>query len=104
MNISEQQLDPNFLRKHPRSYTEEPIAEDKMGGRNQMREKIAELIRENKQLRDELIDALANVGFSKIALKKHKAKMIEYAELLPIWARLKFIELNEDCSDDRETD
>lgn len=45
-NISEQPLDPNSLRKHPRSYTEEPIAEDKLGGRNQMREKIAELIRE----------------------------------------------------------
>lgn len=46
MNISEQPLDPNFLRIHPRGYTEEPIAEDKLGGRNQMREKIAELIRE----------------------------------------------------------
>ena len=46
MNISEQPLDTNFLRIHPRGYTEEPIAEDKLGGRNQMREKIAELIRE----------------------------------------------------------
>ena len=58
-NTSEQPLDPRFLRKHPRSYTEEPMvgkiefndptfrpAEDKLGGRNQMREKIAELIRE----------------------------------------------------------
>ena len=43
MNISEQPLDPNFLRIHPRGYTDEP---EKIGGRGVMREKIAELIRE----------------------------------------------------------
>ena len=77
-NISEQPLDPNFLRKHPRSYTEEPIAEDKIGGRNQMREKIAELIRELEKERK-------RSARWKACAKKCDEDADHYADMLSKW-------------------
>jgi hypothetical protein len=70
MNISEQPLDSRYLRKHPKSYTEEPMGKIefddptfrksvdtlhdegvKLGGRSVLNAKVKELIRENEELR-----------------------------------------------------
>ena len=70
MNISEQPLDGRYLRRHPKSYTEEPIGKIefddptfrksidtlhdegmKLGGRSVLNAKVKELIRELDELR-----------------------------------------------------
>jgi regulator of replication initiation timing len=109
MNISEQPLDPRYLRKHPKSYTEEPMGKIefddptfrksvdtlhdegmKLGGRSVLNARVKELIRENEELKKmysdlimqnaRLIDVKVSLMIEIDDLKKHLEGMTWVAD------------------------